>query len=227
MCPENGRLPKKIFKWIFFGSLFWRKSMYLMIDNYDSFVYNLVCYLEEYGEKVKLMRNDKVTIAKIEEFLKKGILEGILISPGPKSPENCGICKEIVDKMAGKVPILGICLGHQIIGHVFGATVEKGLQPMHGKVSTIFTDQKNLFKGLPQSYHVTRYHSLVISDNAFPEVLKIDARSEDGVIMGIHHKIFPIYGVQFHPEAVLTEYGHELLKNFIEICKGWDKRYAY
>ncbi len=201
--------------------------MYLMIDNYDSFVYNLACYLEECGKKVVLIRNDEIAIEKVEEFLEEGILEGILISPGPKSPENCGNCKEIVDKMAGKVPILGVCLGHQIIGHVFGATVEKGQQPMHGKVSKIFTNQENLFKGLPQSYHVTRYHSLIISDNAFPENLEIDARSEDGVIMGAHHRIHPIYGIQFHPEAVLTEYGYELLKNFIEICEGWRETYAY
>lgn len=200
--------------------------MYLMIDNYDSFVHNLVCYLEEYKEDIKLVRNDKITIEKINEFLSQGVLEGIIISPGPKSPEDCGICKEVVSNMAGKVPILGVCLGHQIIGHVFGTTVKKGIQPMHGKVTRIFNNQKNLFLNLPPSYMVTRYHSLIISDDAFPEDLEIDARSEDGAIMGIHHKAYPIYGIQFHPEAVLTEYGHELLKNFIEICKGWHNTYG-
>ena len=195
--------------------------MYLLIDNYDSFVYNLACYLNEYGANVKLERNDMITLEKINMFLCKGVLEGIIISPGPKSPKDCGLCKEIVNNMAGRVPILGVCLGHQIIGHVFGASIIKGKYPMHGKVSTIYNNQKNLFMNLPQSYKVTRYHSLIISDYAFPDELEVDARSEDGVIMGIHHKIYPIYGVQFHPEAVLTEYGHELLKNFTQICKGW------
>lgn len=210
----------------FFWQFFLEENMYLMIDNYDSFVYNLVCYLQEYGEDVALVRNDKITIEKIKEFLNRGILKGIIISPGPKSPEDCGSCKEIVNEMAGKVPILGVCLGHQIIGHVFGATIKKGVQPMHGKVSRIFNNQRNLFLNLPKSYYVTRYHSLVISDDGFPDALEIDAQSEDGVIMGIHHKIYPIYGVQFHPEAVLTEYGHGLLKNFIKICNGWYNTYG-
>lgn len=195
--------------------------MYLMIDNYDSFVHNLVCYLEEYGEEIEVIRNDRITVEKVKELLTRGVLEGIIISPGPKSPEDCGMCKEIVKNMAGEVPILGVCLGHQIIGHVFGAAVRKGKQPMHGKVTRITNNQKNVFQNLPESYMVTRYHSLAVSEDGFPDELEIDARSEDGVIMGIHHKKYPVYGVQFHPEAVLTEYGHELLKNFIEICKGW------
>lgn len=196
-------------------------SMYLMVDNYDSFVYNLSCYLEECGEQVELVRNDKISAEEIEGMLEIGNLEGVVISPGPKSPKDCGNCKEIVEKLAGKVPILGICLGHQIIGHVFGAEVEKGERPMHGKVTAIQTNQKGLFQGLPGEYQVTRYHSLVVSKERFPDCLEIDASSEDGVIMGLHHREFPIYGVQFHPEAVLTEYGHELLKNFTEICRGW------
>ena len=158
-------------------------------------------------------------------MLETGNLEGVVISPGPKSPKDCGNCKEIVEKLAGKIPILGICLGHQIIGHVFGAEVEKGERPMHGKVTAIQTNQKGLFQGLPGEYQVTRYHSLVVSKERFPECLEIDASSNDGVIMGLHHRKFPIYGVQFHPEAVLTEYGHELLKNFTEICRGWWRKH--
>lgn len=201
--------------------------MYLMIDNYDSFVYNLACYLEEFGEKVQLIRNDKITISEIENLLLDQNFEGIIISPGPKSPKDCGNCKEILEKTAGKIPVLGICLGHQIIGEVFGATIQKGRKPMHGKVTKIQNNQTGLFEGLPKLYSVTRYHSLIVSDSSFPDCLNIDARSEDGIIMALHHKNFPIYGVQFHPEAVLTEYGHELLKNFTKICKEWRANNAY
>lgn len=203
------------------------ETMYLMIDNYDSFVYNLACYLEECGEKVMLIRNDKISISEIEKLLSNGCLEGLILSPGPKSPKDCGNCKEILEKTAGKVPVLGVCLGHQIIGHVFGASIQKGVKPMHGKVTEIRNNQTGLFEGLPKSYSVTRYHSLIVSDYDFPGCLKIDALSEDGVIMALHHKSFPIYGVQFHPEAVLTEYGHELLKNFTKICKKWRKNNDY
>lgn len=203
------------------------ETMYLMIDNYDSFVYNLACYLEECGEKVMLIRNDKISISEIEKLLSNGCLEGLILSPGPKSPKDCGNCKEILEKTAGKVPVLGVCLGHQIIGHVFGASIQKGVKPMHGKVTEIRNNQAGLFEGLPKSYSVTRYHSLIVSDYDFPGCLKIDALSKDGVIMALHHKSFPIYGVQFHPEAVLTEYGHELLKNFTKICKKWRKNNDY
>lgn len=197
--------------------------MYLMIDNYDSFVHNLACYFKECEQNIEVVRNDKITLEKIQDLLNQKILEGIIISPGPKTPADCGVCKDVVRYMAGKVPILGVCLGHQIIGHVFGASVRKGVRPMHGKVTGIFNNQKNLFANMPKDYMVTRYHSLMISDIDFPEELEIDARADDGVIMGIHHKKYPVYGVQFHPEAVLTEYGHQLIRNFIEICKGWDR----
>lgn len=199
--------------------------MYLMVDNYDSFVYNLACYLQECGEQVELVRNDKITAKEIERMLETGNLEGVVISPGPKSPKDCGNCREIVEKLAGKVPVLGICLGHQIIGHVFGAEIHKGERPMHGKVTKIVTNGKGLFEGLSTAYEVTRYHSLVVGNENFPEILEVDARTEDGVIMGIHHKEFPIYGVQFHPEAVLTQYGHELLENFVKISKEWWSRH--
>ena len=173
--------------------------------------------------KVALVRNDKISVGEIEDLLSLKKIEGLIISPGPKNPDDCGNCKEIVNKMAGRIPILGVGLGHQIIGHVFGAIVQKGIKPMHGKVSKIVTNQKELFAGLPSHYNVTRYHSLIISKESFPDELEIDASSEDGIIMGIHHKEFPIFGVQFHPEAVLTEYGHEILQNYIELCKGWRK----
>lgn len=199
--------------------------MYLMIDNYDSFVYNLARYLEELGKEVELVRNDRVSLGKIETMLLSGVLEGIIISPGPKSPRDCGKCKEIVEKMAGRVPILGVCLGHQIIGHVFGARVEKGIRPMHGKVTPIHHSGTGIFRGLPECYEVTRYHSLVVKEEEFPRELQIDARSEDGVIMGISHREMPVYGVQFHPEAVLTQYGHELLNNFTKICGEWWRTY--
>lgn len=198
-----------------------------MIDNYDSFVYNLACYLEECVEQVTLVRNDKISVPDIEKLLSEHRLKGIILSPGPKSPKDSGNCKEILQTFAGRLPILGVCLGHQIIGDVFGATVEKGQRPMHGKVTGISHNRTGLFQGLPSSYDVTRYHSLVVSDENFPDCLEIDARSEDGVIMGLHHKKFPIYGVQFHPEAVLTEYGHRLLKNFTKICSEWRQGHDY
>lgn len=195
--------------------------MYVMIDNYDSFVYNLAVYLRELGQEVVLVRNDRVRMEVLEEMYRKHELEGIIISPGPKSPKDCGASGDVVRRMAGRVPILGVCLGHQIIGHVFGADVKKGTRPMHGKVTEIEHDKRGLFKGLPARYEVTRYHSLVVCGDDLPGCLKVDARSPDGTIQAISHRKFPVYGVQFHPEAVLTQYGHELLKNFIEICENW------
>lgn len=197
--------------------------MYLMIDNYDSFVYNLYAYLRELGEEVLVVRNDRISLKEIEKLLRDG-LDGILISPGPKSPADCGISCQVVERFAGRVPILGVCLGHQVIGHVYGAAVEKGTCPMHGKVSAVTNNGTGLFAGLPLAFSVTRYHSLVVSEKSFPEVLKVDARTDDGVIMAISHKTLPVYGVQFHPEAVLTEYGHELLHNFVKICEEWKTR---
>ena len=195
--------------------------MYLMIDNYDSFVYNLARYLQELGEQVELVRNDRITAEEIERQMQDGRLEGLILSPGPKSPADCGNCREIVRKLAGRIPILGVCLGHQIIGHVFGAKIRKGVRPMHGKVTAITTEGTGLFAGLPRTYQVTRYHSLVVSEENFPSRLQIDARAEDGAVMAIRHRELPVYGIQFHPEAVLTEYGHALLENYIKICREW------
>ena len=195
--------------------------MYLMIDNYDSFVYNLARYLQELGEQVVLVRNDRITAEEIERQMQDGRLEGLILSPGPKSPADCGNCREIVRKLAGRIPILGVCLGHQIIGHVFGAKIRKGVRPMHGKVTAITTEGTGLFAGLPRTYQVTRYQSLVVSEENFPSRLQIDARAEDGAVMAIRHRELPVYGIQFHPEAVLTEYGHALLENYIKICREW------
>lgn len=195
--------------------------MYLMIDNYDSFVYNLARYLQELGEQVELVRNDRITAEEIERQMQDGRLEGLILSPGPKSPADCGNCREIVRKLAGRIPILGVCLGHQIIGHVFGAKIRKGVRPMHGKVTAITTEGTGLFAGLPRIYQVTRYHSLVVSEEDFPSRLQIDAMAEDGAVMAIRHRELPVYGIQFHPEAVLTEYGHALLENYTKICREW------
>lgn len=189
--------------------------MLLMIDNYDSFVYNLVRYFEEIEEEIEVVRNDKINIESIDED--KYI--GIIISPGPKTPKDAGRCLEIIDKFKGKIPILGICLGHQCIGHYFGGKVIKGEKPMHGKISEITHNNKQIFSGVKNPLKVTRYHSLIIDKKELPEQLQITAETVDGIIMGISHNIFPIYGVQFHPEAELTEEGHKILQNFIIECR--------
>jgi len=194
--------------------------MFLMIDNYDSFVYNLVRYFEELNEKVIVYRNDKLNI----EHIAKMNLQGIIISPGPKNPEEAGICLEVIEKFKGEIPILGICLGHQAIGYAFGGKVVKGKEPIHGKVSRIKHYNEGVFRNLKNPMKVTRYHSLVVDKNTLPDCFTVTAETEDNVIMGIRHKEFFIEGVQFHPEAELTEWGHELLKNFIEEAKGFERR---
>lgn len=193
--------------------------MLLMIDNYDSFVYNLVRYIKELEEDIKVYRNDKITI----EDIKKGNFEGIIISPGPKDPTNAGISLEIINEFKGKMPILGICLGHQCIGHYFGGVIEKGEYPIHGKISSVNHNNKGLFKGVKNPLNVTRYHSLVVSNSNIPNDLEVTATTDDGTIMGIEHKVYPIYGVQFHPEAELTEDGHKILKNFIMECRNFER----
>lgn len=191
--------------------------MYYMINNYDSFVYNLYAYMEENGQEVIVRKADEVTTEEIDSL----DLDGIVISPGPKRPEDADVSEKILEKYQGKVPILGVCLGHQVIGHHYGAKVLHGNTPVHGKLSKISHDNDGLFKNLPNDYKVTRYHSLVVNEDSLPNNLQVTAKSEDGVIMGIKHKDYPVYGIQFHPEAVLTEYGHELLSNFHEICQDW------
>ncbi|WP_160692372.1 aminodeoxychorismate/anthranilate synthase component II [Clostridium sp. C2-6-12] len=189
--------------------------MLLMIDNYDSFVYNLVRYFEEIGEEVEVVRNDKININMVDE---KNYL-GIIISPGPKNPIEAGLCLDIIDKFKGRLPILGICLGHQCIGHYFGGKVVKGEKPMHGKISEIIHNNNELFYNVKNPLKVTRYHSLVVDRENLPEELEVTAETSDKVIMGIKHKVMPIHGVQFHPEAELTEEGQKLLENFIAECK--------
>lgn len=190
--------------------------MLLMIDNYDSFVYNLVRYFEEIGEEVEVVRNDKVNLDSID--INK--YSGIIISPGPKNPKESGLCLDIIDKFKEDIPMLGICLGHQCIGHYFGSNIVKGEKPMHGKISEITHDNKGIFRGVKNPLNVTRYHSLVVNKEELPEELIITAQTSDEVIMGIRHNSLPVYGVQFHPEAELTEEGHKILENFVLECRS-------
>ena len=189
--------------------------MYLMIDNYDSFVYNLKAYIQELGREILVKRCDEITLEEIEHMQP----EGIILSPGPKRPWDAELCMEVTERFQGQIPILGVCLGHQVLGHCCGAIVQKGERPMHGKVTELKNNGTGVFAGLPEKYKVTRYHSLVVKKESVPEEYQIDAVSEDGAVMGISHKTWPVYGVQFHPEAVLTEYGHELLENFCRIAE--------
>ena len=194
--------------------------MLLMIDNYDSFVYNLVRYFEEIGEQVEVVRNDKIdmNIIDVNKYL------GIIISPGPKNPKEAGLSLDIIDKFKGKIPILGICLGHQCIGHYFGGRIIKGEKPMHGKISEITHNNKGVFYNVKNPLKVTRYHSLIIDKDTLPKELEITAETSDRVIMGIRHNKLPVYGVQFHPEAELTEEGHKILENFILECKAHSRK---
>ena len=209
---------------VVFFALCKEETMYLMIDNYDSFVYNLACYLEECGEKVLLIRNDKITLSEIERLLADEYLEGLIISPGPKSPKDCGNCKEILEKTAGKVPVLGVCLGHQIIGEVFRHPCRKVQNPCtEKKLQKYAQSDRTFWKVFLKIYSVTRYHFPYCFRYDFPGCLKIDALSEGDLVWRCIIKPFPIYGVQFHPEAVLTKYGHELLKNFTKYVRNGEK----
>jgi anthranilate synthase component II len=190
--------------------------MYLIIDHYDSFVYNLKAYFEVLNCSVEVIHSDKVNPGYIEQIEN---LEGIIFSPGPKHPKDCEHSADLLRAFCGRIPILGVCLGHQLIGYTFGAKVIKGLRPMHGKITRINHYDTGVLEGLPDQFNVTRYHSLVISEDSLPNCLRIDARAEDGSLMAISHKTFPIFGVQFHPEAILTQYGYEVLDNFIQIAK--------
>jgi len=185
--------------------------MLLMIDNYDSFTYNLVQYLGELGEDVKVVRNDELSVDEIERLG----AERIVVSPGPCTPNQAGVSLEVIRRLAGKTPILGVCLGHQAIGQAFGGKVVHAKALMHGKVSKIHHEGKGVFAGLPSPYDATRYHSLAIERASCPKDLEVTAWTDDGEIMGVRHRSLPIEGVQFHPESILTEHGHALLKNFI------------
>lgn len=191
--------------------------MFFLLDNYDSFVYNLYAYFQELGQEILVKRSNEISILEIEKM----DLEGIIISPGPGRPSESLLSLQIIDNFKEKIPILGVCLGHQAIGYYFGADVKKGIKPMHGKLTLITNDGKALFKGFPSQIKVTRYHSLTVYPENILSDFDINAFSEDGAVMAISHKKHPIYGVQFHPEAILTEHGHQLLSNFIQICKKW------
>jgi len=187
--------------------------MVLVIDNYDSFTYNLVQYLGEMHAEMQVHRNDQISIEQIRELKP----ERILISPGPCSPRESGLSNEIIRTFSSQIPTLGVCLGHQCIGHVFGGNVIVNYRMMHGKTSLIKHNGKDLFEGLPNPFAATRYHSLVIQRDSLPDCLEITAETEEGEIMGVKHKQLPIWGVQFHPESILTESGRQILKNFLKL----------
>ncbi len=189
--------------------------MLLMIDNYDSFTYNLVQYLGELGAQLQVHRNDTLSLSDIEALAPTQIV----ISPGPGRPEDAGITQDVIRYFYQKIPILGVCLGHQAIGHVFGAHVVHAPTLMHGKVSPVFHDGKSVFKNIPSPFNATRYHSLVIDPNTVPTEFEVSAKTADGVIMGMRHTRYPLEGVQFHPESILTDYGKDLLKNFLTQTK--------
>jgi len=189
--------------------------MFILIDNYDSFTYNLFHYLGELGARLEVHRNDKITPA---EVLARHP-QGIILSPGPCDPDRAGICLPLIAAAAGKVPIFGVCLGHQAIGQHFGGKVIRAPKPMHGKVSTVHHTGKGVFRDVPNDFTATRYHSLTVDPQGFPaDALEITAESNDGVIMGLQHKQQKIYGVQFHPESIASEHGHKILANFLQEC---------
>ena len=190
--------------------------MFLLLDNYDSFTYNLRHYLGELGAEVEVRRNDAVSA---DEALSLGT-EGIVISPGPCDPDRAGICLEVVEKAAGRLPVLGVCLGHQCIGQAFGAKVVLAPKPMHGKISEITHNATGVLAAIPSPFKATRYHSLTLEPGSLPDCLEITAESDDGVIQGIAHRDLPLHGVQFHPESIASEHGHQLIQNFLDIARG-------
>ena len=190
--------------------------MILMIDNYDSFTYNLVHYLGELGEKVLVFRNDKITI----EDVGKLNPDMVVISPGPCTPKEAGISVDLIKEFAGRIPILGVCLGHQSIGYAFGGNIVRAKRLLHGKTSQIYHDGKKIYEGVPTPFEATRYHSLLVEDNSLPDELEVTAWTDEDEIMGIRHKKYLVEGVQFHPESILTKHGKDLLRNFVRIAKG-------
>ncbi|MED2258229.1 aminodeoxychorismate/anthranilate synthase component II [Brevibacillus parabrevis] len=185
--------------------------MILMIDNYDSFTYNLVQYVGELGEELQVYRNNKITLEEIERLAP----DYLMISPGPCTPNEAGISMEAIRHFAGKIPILGVCLGHQSIGQVFGAKVIRAERLMHGKTSEVIHDGKTIFQGIPSPFTAARYHSLIVEEASIPSELEITARTAEGEIMALRHREYPIEGVQFHPESIITEHGKQLLQNFL------------
>jgi anthranilate synthase component 2 len=189
--------------------------MLLMIDNYDSFTYNLVQYLRELGEEVEVYRNDKISLEEIEKLAPARLV----VSPGPCTPNDAGISVDVIKYFAGKLPILGVCLGHQSIGQAFGGKVVRADRLMHGKTSPVFHDNRELFVGLPDPFDATRYHSLIVERSSLPDCLEITAWTAEGEIMGMRHRDLPVWGMQFHPESILTVSGMDMLKNFLEMTK--------
>jgi anthranilate synthase/aminodeoxychorismate synthase-like glutamine amidotransferase len=189
--------------------------MILLVDNYDSFTFNLYQFLSELGADVVVKRNDQITLAEVDAM--GDALEGVVVSPGPCTPREAGISIGIIEHMAGKVPVLGVCLGHQSIGDAYGGDVVRAPQLMHGKTSFIHHNGKGIFQGMPNPFIATRYHSLIVDRETLPEYLEITAETEDGIIMGLQHRELPVYGVQFHPESILTPAGKQLLGNFLAL----------
>lgn len=192
-------------------------SPVLVIDNYDSFTYNLVQYLGELGEPVSVRRNDEITVADAGRMNPVAVV----LSPGPGTPDDAGICKDLLRQLGPTLPMLGVCLGHQSLGEAYGGTVRRASQVMHGKVSRVHHGQGSVFRGIPSPFAATRYHSLVVDRDGLPADLEITAWTDDGTIMGLRHRTHPLAGVQFHPEAILTEHGHQLLRNFIDDAHAW------
>ena len=196
--------------------------MILLIDNYDSFTYNLFHFLGELGAEVRVERNDALT-ARAALALKP---QGIVLSPGPCTPDDAGICLDVIRQANGEMPILGVCLGHQAIGQVYGGKIVRAPEPMHGKLSRIHHSGKSVFRGLNNDFQATRYHSLTIAPDSMPAALEITATSEDGVIQGVMHKSHPVHGVQFHPESIASENGHALLANFLTLAREFAREPA-
>lgn len=190
--------------------------MLLLIDNYDSFTYNLFHYLGELGAEVDVRRNDALSVDEALALAPRGIV----ISPGPCDPDRAGMCLELIEKAAGRVPVLGVCLGHQAIGQAFGGKVTRAPQPKHGKISIITHDGSGILAGIPSPFNATRYHSLMVDRDGWPACLLATAESEDGVVQGLRHRALPIFGVQFHPESIATEHGHALLRNFLATTRA-------
>jgi anthranilate synthase component 2 len=188
--------------------------MLVLIDNYDSFTYNLVHFLGELGAECRVFRNDKIAVDEVLRLKP----DGIVLSPGPCTPNEAGICLELIARAGPSIPLLGVCLGHQAIGQAYGGRVVRAPVPMHGKLSQISHTAKGLFKGLPRRFEVTRYHSLIVERRGLPADLAVTAKTADGLIMGLQHKSHPVYGVQFHPESIASEHGHALLANFLDIA---------
>jgi anthranilate synthase component 2 len=189
--------------------------MLLLIDNYDSFTYNLFHYLGELGEEVSVVRNDQISAAQALSMRPSSIV----LSPGPCDPDKAGICLDLITSSQGKVPILGVCLGHQAIGQAYGGKVVRAPQPMHGKLSRIHHTGESVFRGLEDGFQATRYHSLVVERATLPSALQITAETDDGLIMGLQHRTLPVHGVQFHPESIASQHGHALLQNFLRLAR--------